>query len=43
MNVIAFNEPKVIDSSLVAFTNLHSAYIISIMMSKIIQAMNELS
>jgi hypothetical protein len=43
MNKIAVNKPKVIDSSLVAFANLHSAYIISIMMSKIIQASNELS
>jgi hypothetical protein len=36
MNEIAVNEPKVIDSSFVAFANLHSAYIISIVMSKII-------
>jgi hypothetical protein len=43
MNKIAVSEPKVIDSSFVAFENLHSAYIISIVMSKIIKATNELS
>jgi hypothetical protein len=43
MNEIAVNERKVIDSSFAAFENLHFAYIISIVMSKIIQAMNELS
>jgi hypothetical protein len=43
MNEIIVNEPKVIDSFFVAFENLHSAYIISIVMSKIIQATNELS
>jgi hypothetical protein len=43
MNKIAVNEPKVIDLSFVAFENLYSAYIISIVMSKIIQVTNELS
>jgi hypothetical protein len=43
MNEIAVIEPKVTDLSFVAFENLHSAYIISIVMSKIIQATNELS
>lgn len=43
MNEIAINEPNVIDLSSVAFANLHSANIISIVMSKIIHATNELS
>jgi hypothetical protein len=43
MDEIAVSVPKVIDSSFVAFENLHSAYIISIVMSKIIQATNERS
>lgn len=33
MNELAVNEPNVIDLSFLAFENLHSAYIISLVMS----------